>query len=166
MSWLRSADAASPLEGVLGLQPQLLQRYRTFYAMLWERNLVPANLLELCRLRIAAVHGCAAEQALRHARAGVTNEQVGALDDWRAAACFSPVERAVLAFAEKMPWQHHGVTDEDVAAVRAHLSDSQVVALAVALALFDATCRLRLVFDVAPQPFVVDTPAAAQGVLY
>lgn len=167
MSWLESAaDAASPFECVLSLRPELLRLYRAFYGTLWDRHLVAANLLELCRLRIAAIHGCEAERAIRHATAGVTDEQIAALDAWRAAACFSPAERAVLAFAEKMPWQHHGVTDDDVAEVRAHLSDPQVVALTVALTLFDANCRLRLVLGVAAQPLTVEAPAAAQGVLY
>jgi len=167
MSWLESAaDAASPFEGVLSLRPELLLLYRTFYGTLWDHHLVAANLLELCRLRIAAIHDCEAERAIRHATAGVTDEQVAALADWRAAACFSPAERAVLAFAEKMPWQHQGVTDDDVAAVRTHLTDPQVVALTVALTLFDANCRLRLVLGVAPQALLVDTPASARGVLY
>ena len=139
MSWLqRAADAPSAFEGVLGLRPELLPLYRAFYSTLWNRDLVPAPLLELCRLRIATVHPCDAERAIRHARAGVSEEQVAALSGWRTAACFSPVERAVLAFAEKIPWQHHGVTDGDVAALRVHLTDAQVVALTVAAAVFDA----------------------------
>jgi alkylhydroperoxidase family enzyme len=111
------------------------------------------------------VHACDAERAIRHAHAGVSDEQVATLAAWRTAACFSPVERAVLAFAEKIPWQHHGVTDDDVAALRAHLADAQVVALTVAAAIFDANCRLRSVFGVEAHPTVVDAPAA-DGVLY
>src|SRR5512143_2349414 len=108
MSWLLCApDAPTPFEGVLQLRPELLHLHRALYGTLWERNLVPANLLELCRLRIAAVHTCEAEHVIRHASAGVTDEQVAALDNWRTAASFSPCERAVLAFAEKVPWQHH-----------------------------------------------------------
>jgi alkylhydroperoxidase family enzyme len=167
MSWLHGvAEAPSAFEGVLGLRPELLQRYRAFYGTLWDSELVAVNLLELCRLRIAAIHGCEAERAIRHAGAGVTDAQLAALDRWRTAGCFSPVERAALALAEKMPWQPHGVTDADVAALRAHLTDGQVVALTVALTLFDANCRLRLVFEIAPQHRLVETPAAAHGVLF
>ena len=167
MSWLqRAADAPSAFEAVLGLRPDLLNLYRTFYETLWDSDLVPANLLELCRRRIAGLHGCEAERVMRHAHAGVTDEQVTTLEAWHQAACFSPVERAALAFAEKMPWQHHGVSDDDVAALRAHLTDAQVVALTVAAAVFDANCRLRLVFGIEPQPMAVEAPATAHGVLF
>jgi alkylhydroperoxidase family enzyme len=167
MSWLQGVRGApSAFEAVLGLRPELLRLYRNFSSTLWNRTLVPAHLLELCRLRIAAVHDCEAERAIRHADAGVSAEQVAALDSWRDALCFSPVERAALGFAEKMPRQHHGVTDDDVAALRVHLSDAQVVALTVAAALFDANCRLRLVFGIEPQSLLVAAPATTHGVLY
>lgn len=167
MSWLQLAsDGPTPFEGVLGLRPELLQLYRTFYATLWDHNLVPPNLLELCRLHIAGIHGCEAERAIHHLHAGVTGQQIAALDSWRDAACFSPAERAALAFAEKIPWQHHGVTDDDVAALREHLTDAEVVALTVAAAVFDTNCRLRLVFGIEPLAMAAEVPASAHGVLY
>lgn len=73
MSWLHGVhDAPSAFEGVLGLRPELLRLYRAFYSTLWNRDLVPvpARLLELCRLRIAALHAGEAECAVRHVCAG------------------------------------------------------------------------------------------------
>ncbi len=167
MSWFApSLDAPSPFEGILQLRPALLELHRVFYGTLWDRTLAPANLLELCRLRIAGIHGCESEHGIRHMHAAVTDEQVAALDHWRTAACFSSSERAVLAFAEKVPWQHHAITDDDVALLRAHLTDGQFVALALAAVLFDAHCRLRLVFGVEPRVCAVGAPASACGVLY
>jgi alkylhydroperoxidase family enzyme len=167
MSWLqKAADEPTPLEGVLRLRPELLALYRDFYGALWDHALAPANLLELCRLRTAQIHGCDAEWAVRHAQAGVTDRQLRGLEDWRTAACFSPAERAALACAEKMPWQHHGITDADVQALRVHLADGEVVALLLALTLFDAQCRVRLVLGVAPFAATVDAPASAAGPLY
>lgn len=167
MSWLRSATGEpTPLEGVLGLRPELLALYRDFYGAVWDHALAPANLLELCRRRIAQIHGCDAEWAVRHAHAGVSDRQLRALDDWRTADCFSPAERAALTCADKMPWQHHGITDADVAALRAHLADRAVVALILALTLFDAQCRVRLVLGVAPVAATVEAPASATGFMY
>jgi hypothetical protein len=71
---------------LLGLRPELLREYRHFYGALWDAEAAPARLLELCRLWIAALHGCAAESGIEHAGAGV-----------------SEVERARLARGERPP---------------------------------------------------------------
>jgi len=166
MSWLHSASPTpTPLEGALGLRPELLELYRDFYRRLWSETLVAPRLLELCRLRIAIAHDCEAERAIRHATARVTDAEVAALGRWRTAECFAPGERAALTIADKMPWAPHAVTDDDVAALRAHLSDREVVAFMLALALFDVQCRLRLALGVAAQPATVAAPASA-AVLY
>ncbi|MBI1814228.1 MAG: carboxymuconolactone decarboxylase family protein [Deltaproteobacteria bacterium] len=167
MSWLRSAtEVPTPFEGVLGLRPELLSLYRDLYGKLWADPLVPPALLELCRLRIASWHDCEAERGIRHATAGVTAAQIVALDDWHTADCFTACERAALTIADKMCGQVHDVSDEDVAAVRQHLSDAQTVALMLALGLFDAQCRVRLALGVVPKPVTVDAPASAHGMIY
>ena len=100
MSWLRTAtNRPTAFEGVLGLRPELLQLHRKFYGRLWESEPAPRGLLELCRLRIARLHDCAAEFRIRHAGTGVRDVQIASLDDWREAACFSEVERAALNLA-------------------------------------------------------------------
>jgi len=167
MSWLHSAtDSPTPFEGVLGLRPELLALYRDFYGKLWDDALVPVALLDLCRLRIARLHNCEAEAVVRHAASGVSDTQIAALDDWGAADCFSSAARAALALADKMPWQPHAITDEDIAALRAHLSDPQVVALMLALTLFDMQCRLRLALGIEPQPATVSAPYSADAILH
>jgi alkylhydroperoxidase family enzyme len=140
------------LEGVLSLRPELLRLHRDLYRRLWEERTVPPRLLELCRLRIAKLHDCEAELVARHSSAGVSDADVLALEGWPAANCFSAAERAALTVAEKIPWQPRSVTDEDVAALLVHLSDAEVVALMLALTMFDAHCRLQLAFSAPPAP--------------
>lgn len=167
MTWLKTdVVAPTPLERVLGLRPELLALYREFYGTLWDDRLVSSALLEMCRLRIASLHGCAAEGAIRHVASGVTEQQVAALEVWRSASCFSPVERAALTIAEKIPWAPREISDDEVAVLRAHLSDAETVALMLALNLFDVQCRLRLALGVEARPASVDAPASARGVLY
>jgi alkylhydroperoxidase family enzyme len=165
MSWLRPASGATPFEAVLALRPELLHLYRDFYRRLWTDEPAPATLLELGRLRIAQVHDCPAEVAIRHARADVNDARVAALAQWSTADCFSAVEQAVLRIADKVPYQYHDISDGEVAALRRHLSDPQVVGLMLALTLFDAHCRLRLALGVAVAPASVEAPATAD-VLY
>jgi hypothetical protein len=165
MSWLHPPSGATPFEAVLGLRPELLQLHRELYRRLWSDELVPPTLLEIGRLRIAQLHDCRAELAIRHARAEVGEARVAALAHWSTAACFSPVEQAVLRIADKVPLQYHEISDDDVASVNQHLRAPQVVALMLALTLFDAHCRLRLALDVAVAPATVEAPATAD-VLY
>ncbi len=165
MAWLPSADPARPpFEAWLSHRPELRDLYKRFYGAIWDEELLPRNLVELCRIRIAQIHGCAAELAVRDSASAVTAVQVAELDDWGHATHFSPVERAVLTIAEKMPWSHHEITDAEYAEVREHLTEPQTVALTVALALFDANCRLRLVFDL--DPSAARAAASASGPLH
>lgn len=166
MTWLTAVpDAPSPFESVLGHRPELLALYKEFYGRLWDEALLPAALLELCRLRIAALHGCEAERAVRHAQADLSAARLAALDEWTEADLFTPAERAALTIAEKLVWAHHDITDADVAEAKRHLGPAGVVALLTAVSLFDATCRLRLAFDLPAVAATVDAPCSAHGTL-
>jgi alkylhydroperoxidase family enzyme len=163
VTWLGlEGGGSTAFESVLGMRPELLSAYREFYGRLWDGELAPLGLLELCRLRIAQLHACDAELAIRIGGASPTQEQVIALNRWRSADCFSPVARAALSLAEKVPWSPHEVTDEDMTALRSQLPEKQVIALVIAIALFDANCRMKLALGVKPQPMVVDRPASRE----
>ena len=166
MTWLKGAEGEPPFDAVLGLRPELRELYRAFYGKLWDEQLLPASILELCRLRVAQLHECEAELAVRHAGAGVEPAQLDALADWQTSDRFTAAERAALLLAEKMPWQHHEITDEEHAVLLSHFGDDGTVALTVGVALFDANCRLRLVLDTEPSPIAAEAPASATGPIY
>lgn len=166
MTWLEGAHGDPPFDAALGLRPELRDLYRAFYGKLWDDRLAPAALLELCRLRVAQLHGCEAELAVRHAEADVSGERVAALADWAASDRFDAAERAALAIAEKMPWRHHEITDAEYAELRGRVGEAGVVALTVAIALFDANCRLRLALGTEAAPARVAAPASAAGPIH
>lgn len=166
MTWLDADDSSAPFDAALGLRPELRDLYAAFYGKLWDDELLPADLLELCRLRVAQLHDCESELAVRHAGAGVSDERVAALADWPESELFSESERAALALAEKMPWQHHDLTDEEYADLRGHFGEAGVVALTIGIALFDANCRLRLAFGAEPVPVEAAAPASGGGPIY
>ena len=143
----------------------MLARYKRFYGALWDDQLVPRRLLELGRLCVATVHGCAAEKAIRDAEVILTDEQLAAIDRF-SFDDFTGVERAVLVVAEKVPFQHHSITNEEVEALKSHLDEATVVALMTALALFDTNCRWRLAFGVNIEEATVGAPASSDGPLY
>ena len=108
--------------------------------------------LELCRLRIAQVHGDPAQLALRYepaVAAGLTEEHVAALADYLDSPLFTAHQRRCIAYAEQYVIDVHGITDADAEAVKQNMSDDQYVAFTVALGLFDGLGRMRLVLGVA-----------------
>ncbi len=162
MSWIEPMPAASAFEAVLAHRPALLDRYRAFQATLRDAERVPPRIRELCRLRVAAVHGCAAEFVLREPGVLLQDHELAALHRGDTGP-FEVHERAALALADAMPFRHHHVEDEDVARVRALFGDAGTVALLTAIAFFDVTCRLKLVLGV--QPIAGDAEALHADVL-
>jgi alkylhydroperoxidase family enzyme len=169
LRWLATRDdspTADGLEHVLGLCPELLERSRAFYGALWDEGVLPARLLELCRLRIASQNGCQAESLITHSESGLTVAERSSLARGDIPTSVSDVERRVLDVASKVPFEIHDLEDDEIEALRRELGDDGLVALMVALPLFDASCRLRLVLEVPPEAREVDRPASRTGKLY
>jgi alkylhydroperoxidase family enzyme len=165
MTWLPGSDgAATPLEALLGHRPDLLERYGEFYVSLWRGGLVPPRTLELCRLRIAAIHDCAAEWCLRDPSVELSEAAEQALQRGDFAG-FAPEERAALALAELTPFNHAAIDDEQVAAVAAVLQPPGTVTLLTALSFFDVVCRMKLVFRLSAVAATLDQPPTAGGAL-
>jgi alkylhydroperoxidase family enzyme len=164
MSWITPADAQTALEAALSHRPELLERYRAFYGSFWEDGLVPRQILELCRLRIAAIHDCDAEWQVRDAQVELTPAQLAGLRSGRFDA-FAEDQRVALELAEQLPFAHHAVTDAQVAAVQDLLGEPGCVSLLTALAFFDVSCRLRLVLDLAAESAALEQPPLRDGAL-
>lgn len=164
MSSLLATDGAASLDAVLGRRPALLSRYKAFYGSLWRAGALPRRLLELCRLRIAAIHGCAQEWQVRDAGVELTVGEAAALEQGDFST-FSADEQAALAVAEQFPFQHHGVSDAEMAAVQAAFAPNGAVALLIALAFFDVTCRWKLAFAVRGQAVELTQPPLRDGAL-
>lgn len=169
MGWVAPPTSeGTPFENLLSWRPELRDAFRRYYSTLWDDALLPARLLELVRLRIAQIHECPAELAVRHRTSSVTDEEVAALSAWKDAKFFSDAERVALAYAEQIPWGHHGISDEHAKALKQHLSEREYVAFTIAVCLFDGVCRLKNFFEL-PPPDVrgsVSTPATAEGTLF
>ena len=90
--------------------------------------------------------------------AGFTEEQVKAIPSWSVADCWSPVERAVLAYTDALVLQHGRVADGVFDALREHLSDKEILEFTYITATYamHATMSraLRLEFDDVDDPVV------------
>jgi alkylhydroperoxidase family enzyme len=92
---------------------------------------------------------------------GFTDEQVDALPAWSVADCWSPAERAVLAYTDCLVLQHGRVPDAVFAALQQHLSDEEILEFTYITATYamHATMSraLRLEYDDVDDP-VAEVP--------
>ena len=82
---------------------------------------------------------------------GLTEEQIQSIPHWQVADCYSPVERAVLAYTDGMVIQGGRVADGIFTALKKHLSDEEIMELTYITALYDLHAvisrALRLEYD-------------------
>jgi alkylhydroperoxidase family enzyme len=135
-----------------------------------KRKLSP-GLRELGQLRAGYARGSkfVFSQHCKAARGvGLSEEQVQAIKSWQVATCFSPLERAVLAYADCLVLEGGRVPDGVFDALKAGLSDVEILELTYTTCTYDmhATISraLRLEYDDADDPVQeVAAPASASN---
>ena len=82
---------------------------------------------------------------------GLSEEQIRAIPAWSTAQCFSPLERAVLAYSDCLVLEGGRVPDALFAELQSHLSDEEILELTYVTCLYEmhaTMCRaLRLEYD-------------------
>ena len=151
-------DAAQALHGdttfvsVFGNAPAAFDWYiDRFYNELFYSGRIPRQVVELVRLRLANVHGCAfcnrsdTQAALA---AGVTQRQIDSLGDYESGP-FTGQERAALALADVMALSNPDgvVTPELHARLSHHFSQGQLVELGVIMGVLCGMAKMVFAFD-------------------
>lgn len=154
---------------VFGNAPHLYDWYgKDFYEKLFYKGRLDRKILELVRLRLANIHGCAFCNRFdrKEAReAGVPQEQIDGLPDYENGP-FSEREKAALALADVMvltnPKGH--VTKAIYDRARAHFSDGEMVELGVVMAVLSGMAKMVFAFDLVEKedycPFTPERLAA------
>ena len=97
--------------------------------------------------------------------AGIPEEKIAAIPSWQVAECFSPIERAVLAYTDALVYDGGRVADGVFDALRATLIDEEIVELTYITTLYDMHAvmsrALRTEFDDRPEP-IVEVPAPGE----
>lgn len=94
---------------------------------------------------------------------GFTEEEIESIPAWSVAACWSPLERALLAYTDALVLQHGRVADDVFDVLQEHLSDEQILEftyITCTYAMHATMCRaLRLEYDDVDDRVVeIDTP--------
>ncbi|TVQ46552.1 MAG: carboxymuconolactone decarboxylase family protein [Gammaproteobacteria bacterium] len=175
----RAWDASMALHGdttfveVAGNHPTMWQWYReAFYQQVFYSGRLERRLVELVRLRLANVHGCAfcnrADTAAA-LEAGVPQAQIDALDDYENGP-FSDAEKSALALADEMALTNpRGMLDRALyARCRVHFSDAQLFELGMIMAVLCGMAKFIFAFDLVEKmpscPFLPAGAGQASGV--
>jgi AhpD family alkylhydroperoxidase len=114
-----------------------------------ESGLEP-RLVELVKMRASQINGCAycLDMHSKDARAaGETEQRLYVLNAWREAPFYSDRERAALAWTEAVTLiSEGGISDELFEATREHFSESELVALTMAIITINGWNRLAIPF--------------------
>ena len=153
MGWVSSGDDR---DSTIGELAELAAPFSALYESLWTQRHVPADILELCRLRLAQLHQCAVE--LQRREVEIPIEKSKRLAQWDTDSIFSPAERACLAFTEVYAMDVQALTDQHADAVKMHFGDAGLVLLVEALGILDGMTRLSLLWQLTAAP---DQPHAS-----
>ncbi len=142
MSWINNSKNR---EGVLGEIPALAKNFSNVYEQFWKLPQIPARTLELCRLRLAQLHGSQTEWQRREV--ALDQAIYSKLENWPQSSCFSEAEKSCLAFTEVYAMDVQAITDEQAESVKDHYGDAGLVALIEALGFLDGMTRLSLLWQ-------------------
>jgi alkylhydroperoxidase family enzyme len=97
---------------------------------------------------------------------GLSEEQVRSIKAWQVATCYSPIERAVLAYTDCLVLESGRVPDGVFEALRAELSDVEILELTYITCTYHMHAimsrALRLEYDDVDDP-IVEVPAPASA---
>ena len=135
---------ATKYQGSGGLRAMLSLQHEV------ENSGLEHSLLELVKIRVSQINGCAycIDMHTKDARAaGETEQRIYALNAWREAPFFSARERAALEWAETVTLLHQThVPDAVYERVRSEFSEAEIVSLTFALIAVNGWNRLAVSF--------------------
>lgn len=154
----RAWDSALALHGdttfieVFGQAPKVYDWYLDeFYRKFFYSGRIERGLVELIRLRLANVHGCAfcnRSDTIAALEAGVPQAQIDALANYETGP-FTEREKGALALADVMALTNTRgrVTPELHARLSQHFQDGELVELGVMMAVLCGMAKMIFAFD-------------------
>jgi alkylhydroperoxidase family enzyme len=141
------ADGPTDLDRVWGRRPEFYQQFMADHARSIAR--VDPVIVELARLRMAAMFGSTFAQALRYRpaiAAGLSEDKIAALSQYGDSPMFTAQERACLEFAEHFAIQASSIGDEEVARLQDAMGPEAMIYFVKALSVMDQLLRSTVAF--------------------
>jgi AhpD family alkylhydroperoxidase len=129
-----------------------------------QRSSLESGLMHLVKTRASQINGCAfcIDMHTRHALAqGEGADRLLLLDAWREAPCYTPRERAALAWTDALTRvAETRAPDEDYAVLSGHFTEEEQVQLTLLIGAINAWNRLAIGFRAVPTLGVGNARAA------
>jgi uncharacterized peroxidase-related enzyme len=141
----------SPFFRVMANRPEVLKNFPPLYGAIVGPGSVDRRIKELAYLATSFANRCAFCSAAHVAsgkKAGLTDEEINAIREERDGG-FSDVERAALAYARELTRTADAAGTRD--ALRAKLTDEQVVELTLVVAIANFTNRFNNGLSILPE---------------
>jgi len=135
------------LSAALQAGGELTLAFDAVWQRLWSQTHIPPAVLELCRLRLAQLHGAAGEVGANTPDAPDAAKRAAVVSGNYAGPGFSDAERAVLEFTEIYAQDPMAISDELADAVKQHFGEPGLVCLVESLGFIDGRIRLALMFS-------------------
>lgn len=146
------------LPGLLwGRVPKLFAAVAILYGVLDRRSSpLPPALRSLVTVRVSQINWCrfcVDINSMTLAQRTGSTAKVEALERWRESGLFDARERAALDYAEAMTDTNRRVTDDVMAALKAHFDDDAIVELTGLVAFQNLSSKFNSALDVPAQGF-------------
>ena len=118
-----------------------------------QQSVLPGQYRELAILRVAVINGADYEYRSHvpfGLKAGLRQEQIDALPNWRSSGLFDGPQIAVLAYTDSMTKDVH-VPDDVFAPVRQHFQDREIVELTATIAAYNLVSRFLEALQIDPE---------------
>jgi alkylhydroperoxidase family enzyme len=138
----RQPTIADEVATLLSAGGEMAQCFDRAWDSVWQQPHVPATVLELCRLRLARLHGLGAAEAESRVAVDAGKRDSVLAGSYARDARVSPAERAAIGFSEVYAIDAQAITDDLATAVVGHFGEPGLVALIEALGFIDGRLRL------------------------
>jgi AhpD family alkylhydroperoxidase len=122
------------------------------------------GLLELIKIRVSQINGCAfcLDMHTKDARAaGETEQRIYLMSAWRETPFYTDRERAAFAWAEALTHIGNGVSDAAYAEVSQHFNEKELADLTWAVVAINGWNRVAISFRAVPGIYQPAKPASA-----
>lgn len=139
---------------VLLNSPTIAEAWQAFNSVIRYQSALDEQARELAIMRVSQLNG-ADYQFQIHARqyapqAGITQQQIAALDGSEHSSLFQPAHRALLAYADAMTTDID-VSDDVFERLRRHYSNAQIVELTVLIGAYNMHTRVGRALRIDPE---------------